>query len=93
MKIVVTRDHIRDGQPNNEERCPVAAAIRDEFNKPELDVHADLYSIKVNGKSFPTPDRVRRFMDRYDYAQAPSRCRPFAFEIEGLSATVGGRAE
>lgn len=84
MRIHVDRDHIREGQQNVGYACPVALAIRDELNKPETAVDAGLYTIIVNGKKFQTPDQVRLFMDRFDYAKQPNRCRPFSFELEGL---------
>lgn len=80
MKFAVTREHIKSGEQNNPTRCPVALAVEDD-TQAIGQVEAELDYIKIGGKKYSTPERVRRFMDRFDYAPAPWRCRPFSFDL------------
>lgn len=75
--IRVTEENIRKGTQGNPMRCPVARALRREFNVRRCT--ASHYFLDINGISIPTPEIVRNFMRRFDSGE---RVKPFSFRLK-----------
>lgn len=66
IQVHVTKKHIAAGDKQDCKRCPVALALKDSFPTEE-NIDADLEKIRVGNRYFETPDKIRRFMNRFDY--------------------------
>lgn len=76
MKVRVLKKDIVRGVPINCSLCPVALALR---RKSHRLVKVMWDTITVGTRSFRTPARVRRFIDRFDVGKP---VKPFSFECQ-----------
>jgi len=82
-EIKLSRAHIRRGGKKDCQRCPVALAILDVM--PGARVNADVNEITVNEVTYVTPDRVEKFMGRFDYTINRHNISGFKFTLTELS--------
>lgn len=85
MLIHVTKEHIKQGQPSECARCPIALALHDVFKCKvfitfETPRWIPVIAFECCGSniSIPLPPIVEAFLDRFD---AGKRCRPFTFDL------------
>lgn len=76
ITVRVTKRRIEDGEPGSGKFCAVAMALKPRY--PSVDADTDEIELD-HGDRVPTPERVARFMERYD---ASKRVRPFTFKLK-----------
>ncbi len=80
VTIHVTKEHIAKGDKHDCRKCPVALAVKDAFPFAEI-IDADLEKIRIDSRWFETPDKVARFMNRFDYGSRWTM-RPIKFQLQ-----------
>ena len=78
LKVRVTRDDIRKGEPWRCDACPVARAMRRHGYQK---VFVDMSMISTRWKTFRTPALVRRFMLQFDRHRP---VKPFSFALRAI---------
>jgi len=85
MKTInVTEEHINNGEPGDDEYCPIALAVRDEFGLNFTDdvIVCDSIRIIRDGEEVcdvPLPRSALDFIDEFD---AGEDVYPFSFTVE-----------
>jgi hypothetical protein len=77
MKIRVTDNDIRDGKANTTMNCPVALALKRNYELPRI--HVQVFQINLGDLSIPTPSRVRKFILAFDQGLPVN---PFMFYLK-----------
>jgi hypothetical protein len=93
LRVEVTAEHIRYGEPRHMGRCPIALAIKAADPDDIVMVRVDRHSIGWSRRSTdtryairPVPRRLRRWMERLD--EGRERVRPFSFELDEAAAAT-----
>jgi hypothetical protein len=83
MRIEVTREDIRYGEPLDPKCCPIALAVKRLTAADRVSVDGGAVKLWKDGgyRCEPLPARAVRFMDRFDMRM---RVRVFAFDLPGL---------
>ena len=84
--VRVTRADIDEGWRQSCRRCPVALAL---LRATGLEWHADLDDLRLIGvpwedrdrRPVRTPERVRDWMNRFDFCKSRRSQRPFRFTV------------
>lgn len=79
MLIHVRRRHIERGRPESPSGCPIALAIRQQFDIAPPRVDVSVYGIVLGYTSFDCPTIAQRFIARFD---AGKPVKPFAFVLK-----------
>ena len=74
MKVLVRRKHIREGNPNDAKRCPIALALREMgFSDPAVN-HQDIeFSRQLKAE---LPGVAQKFIMKFDNFE---KVKPFSF--------------
>jgi hypothetical protein len=83
MKIEVTREDIRHGEPLNPKCCPIAIAVKRLTAADRVSVNGEEVKVwKAGGyRCERLPARALRFIDRFDEGM---RVKVFAFDLPDL---------
>jgi hypothetical protein len=83
MKIEVTREDIRHGEPLDPRCCPIAIAVRRLTAADRVSVNGATVKVWKAGdyRCERLPERALRFMDRFDEG---TRVRVFTFDLPDL---------
>ena len=77
MRIEVKRTHIRRGQQEKPDACPIALAVKESLGVKHVDVQP--YELTIGKLKFSLPDEAHYFIEAFD--ENKSSVEPFAFEI------------
>lgn len=77
MKIEVKKTHIRRGQQNTSEYCPIALAIRESLSAEKVEVHH--VTARIGRKTFDLPQVAKNFIRAFD--EQKSSVGPLSFEL------------
>ena len=77
MKINVTRECIRKGNPSSPDSCPIALALKS-HGVPFLGVISDLIETSDFSVDFILPLKAQRFIEDFD---TEVKVKPFSFNI------------
>lgn len=81
LQVRVTREHIAAGKPGDCRACPVWWGLFDALPAgTRIVVYA--YKIWLNGRPYPAPEAVTRFVWDFDRDAMRDRCEPFEFTLE-----------
>lgn len=80
MKIIVTKQNIKDGIKGDSRNCPVALAIKKEY--PICDVSAAEDYIYLGDYEYKVPRSVQRFITKFD--KVKSSVKPFCFILKNF---------
>lgn len=78
MKVTIKRKHIRNGQPNSPDYCPIAIALNEKFGG-NAKVNED--NLLLFGLNFHLPADAQYFIKRFDNGDP---VKPFSFELKTL---------
>jgi hypothetical protein len=86
--ISVTADHIRDGEPQNVDECPIALALLEQWPGGLRGVHVDtnaIYAWPGAGGELEAkpPAGAVEFINAYDNGD-PDYVAPFTFAVEWI---------
>ena len=86
MRIDVTAEHVRDGVPSSEDRCPIALACRAAgLNVSMGSKCAWVYDHRGHPIAVDLPPRTRQFVWAFDHGLSPihdDSVQPFSFELD-----------
>ncbi len=77
MKIKITRKHIKSGEPESADSCPIALALM-ELGFDQTSLHVFCSKIKANKAEIKLPISARKFISAFDDHKP---VKPFSFNI------------